>query len=281
LTRWIAEPWQTGLVARGGLALVLVGLACGLIGAFVVMRGLAYAGESLAHAVLPGGIVAALVGAPIGWGAAVAAALAAFAVAAIARGRTDDDTALGIVFVGALGLAVILISRGDGTQRTIESFLFGNAFASTNGDLLLVALTAIGVVAFVLIGWRPLMASTFDPDGAGALGVRPGAVNMALLLAIALVVVAALQVVGSLLTLALLVTPAATARLITLRARDLVLLSGALGMAAGVGGLYLSYFADVAAGGSVVLVSTAGLLITLAASGALARWPARHAAQVP
>ena len=108
---WLIEPWQVGLVARGGLILGLVGLACGTIGAFVVMRGLSYAGESLSHAVLPGAVLAVLFGAPIAWGAAIAALLAALAVGVLARGRTADDTALGVVFVGALGLAVVLLSQ--------------------------------------------------------------------------------------------------------------------------------------------------------------------------
>ena len=283
---WVAEPWHTGLVARGGLILALVGLACGMVGAFVVMRGLSYAGESLSHAVLPGAVVAVLVGAPIAWGAAVAAVIAALAVGVLARGRTADDTALGIVFVGALGLAVVLLSQGDGVGRNLESFLFGNAFAATDGDLTLAASVAAGVVMFVAVAWRPLIASTFDPEGVRALGIKSGAVGTALLVAIALVVVAALQAVGSLLTLALLVTPAATARLVTARASRLVFVSAALGVAAGVGGLYLSYFAGLAAGGSVVLVATGFLLAALAISrrglrAYVADVATRQAAQVP
>ena len=283
---WLTEPWHVGLVARGGLILALVGLACGTIGAFVVMRGLSYAGESLSHAVLPGAVLAVLFGAPIAWGAAIAALLAALAVGVLARGRTADDTALGIVFVGALGLAVVLLSQGDGVGRNLESFLFGNAFAATNGDLALAAGVAAAVVLFVAVAWRPLVASTFDPEGVRALGIKSGAVGTAVLVAVALVIVAALQAVGSLLTLALLVTPAATARLVTARASHMVFVSAALGVTAGVGGLYLSYFAGLPAGGSVVLVATGFLLVALGLSPRGVRayvvgGATRQAAQVP
>ena len=283
---WLTEPWHVGLVARGGLILALVGLACGTIGAFVVMRGLSYAGESLSHAVLPGAVLAVLFGAPIAWGAAIAALLAALAVGVLARGRTADDTALGIVFVGALGLAVVLLSQGDGVGRNLESFLFGNAFAATNGDLTLAAGVAAAVVLFVAVAWRPLVASTFDPEGVRALGIKSGTVGTAVLVAVALVVVAALQAVGSLLTLALLVTPAATARLVTARASHMVFVSAALGVTAGVGGLYLSYFAGLPAGGSVVLVATGFLLVALGVSPRGVRayvvgGATRQAAQVP
>jgi manganese/iron transport system permease protein len=254
---WLAEPWQTGFVMRAFVAVILVGIVGGALGGFVVVRGLAFTGEAFAHTVFPGAVVATMAGFSVTAGGLAFGLASAGAIALAARvPKVGAEAAIGIVFVGAFALGAILLSTEDAPARDLESFLFGSLLGVTRGDLLLTAGAAAAVLAGLAALWRPLVLSSFDRPAAAAMGVRLGYVDAALLVMLALAVVVALGAVGNVLVLAMLVTPAATARLAGLRMAPTVALGAALGAAEGAAGLYLSYYGDVAAGGAVVLVAT-------------------------
>lgn len=280
---WLTEPWSSDIVRLAGAELILVGALAGALGVFVVLRGLAYAGEALAHTVLPGAAMAALIGGPIALGATVTAAGAAAIIGGSPRRRLGDDTIVGAVLVGALALGGLLLSQARDVGRSLESFLFGSVLGVTRADLALTLAVAALVAAFMTMAWRTLVAATFDPEAARAAGLPVRATDLGLTLALAAVVVIALQAVGSLLTLALIVTPAATARLVATRMSTSVAIAAAVGAGSGLGGLLASYWWGVASGGAVVLTASAAFLVALLAGprGAIRGLRHRQAAHRP
>jgi manganese/iron transport system permease protein len=263
----IAEPWQFDLVARAFGAAILIGVLGGALGVFVVVKGLAFTGEAFAHAALPGAVVATMIGASIPALGLVSGLLAAGVVALVSRSpRVSVDAAVGAVFIGALALGALIYASQARPAVSLDSLLFGSILGVSATDLALTgAAVVIGLGAIAAL-WRPLVATAFDAPFAAATGVRTGLVDAALLALVALGVVVGVQAIGTLLVLALIVTPAATARLLARRFLPTVALAAVLGAAEGVTGLYVSYYADVAAGGAVVLVATGVFLLALAAS---------------
>lgn len=262
----LTEPLSSGLVLRALVVLAIVGIVCGALGSVVVVRGLAFTGEAFAHTVFPGAVVASLLGWSVAAGALVFGLASAALIALAARvDRVGEETAVGVVFVGAFALGVVILATAGGPGQDLESFLFGSPLGVGWGEL---ALTA-GAACVALLGlaaiWRPLVMTSYDPSAAAAAGVRTGLVDGALLVLLALAVVIALGAVGNVLVLAMLITPAATARLIARRMLSTAVLAAGLGTLAGVVGLYVSYYAGVAVGGSVVLSATAILVLVVAA----------------
>ncbi|HJZ61861.1 MAG TPA: metal ABC transporter permease [Miltoncostaeaceae bacterium] len=254
-------------MARAGIELVLVGLVGGVLGTFVVLRGLAFTADAFAHCALPGAVVALALGGSIAGGALAAGLVSAGAVVAAGRARaTNADTAVGVVFFGLFALGAVLFARLGPFDRDLSSFIFGSVLGVTWREVATTAVAGALVVGILLRLWRPLVLATFDQEAAAGAGVRTGRLDAALLVAIALAVVAAVGAVGNVLVVALLVTPAATARVIARRLVPTVLIAVAAGTLAAIGGLYLSYYAGVAAGGSVVLVATGMLAVALVAS---------------
>jgi ABC-type Mn2+/Zn2+ transport system permease subunit len=247
----LGHPWADPTMRRAAAEVALLGLAGGTLGCWVVFYGLAYSAESLAHSLFPGLVVAALVGAPLLLGGAVGIVVAALAVAVAARApEVGRDTAVAVVVTTLFGLGVVLaLSRSS--PPGVQELLFGDILGVDDSDLLL----ATGLVVVVLVGLRllhgQLVVVGFDRAGARALGARPAMVDAALLVLVALAIVVAVQGLGNLLVVALLVGPAATARLLARRIVPMMALATALAVAAGVGGLYLSYYASTAAGASI------------------------------
>lgn len=264
MVEWLTDPWSQEVLRRAFLEVVLLGVAGGALGCWVVLYGLSYGAESLAHGLFPGLVVAALVGAPLLVGGAVGIAIAAVAVAAIGRLHgLDRDVGVAVVVTTLFGVGVLLALSPD-TPRAIQGLLFGDILALTDGDLLLAAgLAAVTVVALRVMHGR-LLAVGFDRASAVALGVRTWPVDAALLLLVAAAIVVAAQGLGNLLVVALLVAPAAAARLVAHRAAPMMLASVAIAVVAGCTGLYVSYHAATAAGASV-----AGMFVVayLAAAG--------------
>lgn len=264
---WLTDPWATDLVTRAGIELILVGVLGGVLGVFVLLRGLPYTVEAFAHTAFPGAVLAAAWGGSIVVGGAVAGLVAAAGIALAARAhRTDDETAIGVVFTGMFALGVLLVTTLGPLDQDISSFLFGNLLGVSGGDLVASTAVAAAVLGFVFATRRQLVLRSFDRDAAAASGGRVDLLDGLLLCAIALAVVVAIRAVGNVLVLALFVTPAASARLIARRLLPTVATSVCFGILAGIGGLYLSYHADVAAGGSVVLVATGLFVVTWLAS---------------
>ncbi|MBA2347028.1 MAG: metal ABC transporter permease [Solirubrobacterales bacterium] len=254
---WLTDPWADALSRRALLEVVLLGLAGGALGVWVLFYELAYPAESLAHALLPGLVLAALVGFPLLLGGAAGLLVAALAVALAGRieglGR---DTAVAVVVTGLFGLGVLLALSPD-TPAGLQGLLFGDVLGVSDTDLAL----AGGLVLLLLVALRALhtrlLVVGFERAGAAALGVRAGAVDAALLVLLALTILVAVQGLGNLLVVAVLIGPSSAARLLTRRIGPLLVVSAAVAVLAGVAGIYASYHAQTAAGASIALALVA------------------------
>ena len=266
----LLDPWRSDVARRALLEVGLLGVVCGPIGFWIVIERLSYGTESLAHALLPGPVAAALLGLPLLLGAAVGTALAAALIALAARDRrADPDASTAVVVTGMLGLGTLLALAPDAPQR-LEELLFGDPLAVGDGDLAAAgAFAGVGLLALATLH-RPLAATSFDRGAAGALGLRPDALRLALLLLVAAAVAVALQGLGNLLVLAVLVGPAVAVRRRAGTARAAIAAAGAVGAAAGMAGVYASFHLDVAAGAAVALA-------LCAAAGVGSALPARRA----
>jgi ABC-type Mn2+/Zn2+ transport system permease subunit len=254
----LVEPWQHGFMQRALLELVLIGAVAGVLGCWIVFYELSYSTESLAHALFPGLVAAALLGLPILAGAAGGLAVAAVGIAlAGAIPTIGRDTAVAIVITSLFGLGVLL-ALTPSSPPGIQSILFGDPLAVSGSDLVTTgALCAVALGALAALH-RPLLAVGFDRGAARALGVRSFNVELALIALIAAAILVSVQALGNLLVVAILVGPAATARLFTRRLRTMMAAGVAIAIAGSIGGLYLSYYGGLAAGASIALVLVGG-----------------------
>jgi len=272
---WLSEPFTLQFMQRALVASLIVGVVCSVLGCFVVLRAMAFLGDALAHAILPGVAVAYLLGANLLAGALVAALLVAAGIGLFSRrGAVKEDTAIGILFAAALALGVVLMSTVRSYATDLTHILFGNVLGVSAGDLWVTGALAAGVLATVALLYKELLLASFDPVLAHTLKRRPELLRFVMLMLLALTVVVSLQTVGVGLVAAMLVTPAATAYLLTHRLSRMMFVSAAIGAACSVAGLYLSYYLNVASGAAVVLTATALFMVTFVAApgrGALAR----------
>jgi manganese/iron transport system permease protein len=272
---WLTEPFTLEFMQRALAASLIVGVVCSVLGCFVVLRAMAFLGDALAHAVLPGIAVAYLLGANLLAGALVAALVVAAGIGLFSRrGAVKEDTAIGILFAAALALGVVLISTVRSYATDLTHILFGNVLGVSAGDLWLTGVLALGVLATVLLLYKEFLLASFDPVLAHTLRRRPELLRFVMLVLLALTVVVSLQTVGVGLVAAMLVTPAATAYLLVRRLSAMMLVSALIGAGSSVAGLYLSYYLDVASGAAVVLTATAAFLVAFVAAprrGMLAR----------
>jgi manganese/iron transport system permease protein len=277
----ILEPLGTTIFIRALIASALVGIVCAVVGTYVVLRGIAFIGDAIAHAGFPGVVAAYMIGIPFYLGAAVAAVSTALAIGWVTkRAGIRQDTAIGVLFAGTFALGVFLFSTIDGYVADLFSFLLGNVLAIGPEDLVALVVLGGGVVLVVALLWKELLYATFDPLGAAASGIPVDRLEYLFLALVALTIVVSLQAVGIILVVAMLITPAATAQLVTVRFTRLMLVAALVGIASSIAGLYLSYWLDVASGATIVLVQTGTFLVVLAFGprGLLAR--RRHAADL-
>lgn len=255
---WLTQPWEHPFMQNAFLAAMLVGLICGVIGVFVVLKGLAFMGDALSHAIFPGIVIAYLWGANYLIGALIAAIVVSLLIGtASSHTHIKNDTAIGVFFVGAFALGIALISTQRTYTRDLTSFLIGSILGVSRDDLSLTAAVGALVLLVVAITRRELTSIAFDPVFSQADGINVRFYEQLFFVMLSLAIVISLQTVGNILVLALLVTPAATARLLTDRLVTMVGLSALLGALSGLIGLYFSYYFSLASGASVVLVATA------------------------
>lgn len=253
----LAEPLQLSFMRNAMVAIILVGIVCGAIGVFVTLRGLAFMGDAIAHAVFPGLVIAYVLGGNFLIGALIAATLVSLAIGFVTQSSLlRNDTAIGVFFVGAFALGVAIISTQRSYARDVTSFLFGSILGVSYGDLLLTGIVGAGVLLTLWLCRRELVAVSFDRTFARAQGLNLWRWDQLFLLLLAMTVVISLQTVGNVLVLAMLVTPSATARLLTVRLAPMIAVSASLGAISGIVGLYISYFLGVSSGASIVLVAT-------------------------
>ena len=269
----LADPWSEPIMRRAFAEVVLLGIAGGALGCWVLFYNLSYSAESLAHSLLPGLVVAALLGLPLLLGGAVGIVVAAVAVAVVARTpAVGRDTAVAVVVTGLFGLGVLL-ALSPAVPAGLGELLFGDVLGVSDSDLLFAALLVAVVVGALALLHGRLLVVGFDRTSARGLGVAPALVDAALLVLLALAVLVAVQGLGNLLVVAVLIAPAATARLLTRRMGRMLVLAAAVAIVAAMGGLYLSYYAGTAAGASIAGVLVATYLVAAAARGLI---PARR-----
>ncbi len=248
---------SSGIMQRAFLEAIVLGLACGPLGVWILLLRRSYAAESLSHAMLPGLVIAALAGVPLLFGAAAGVLVAAGGIALVARdARAGGDIGVAVVVSGLFGLGGILALSPE-TPPRLGELLFGDLLGLTNGDLVAAAALAAGVLMALAVGYRALSATAFARGSAQALGLRPARADLALLAVLAVTTVAAVQGLGNLLLVALILAPAAAALNLATRLPATLALAAALAVLAGIAGLVVSYHFELAAGASVALCAVA------------------------
>ena len=259
---WLTEPLRYDFVLRALAEVVIMGATCGAIGAYVVVRRLAFIGDAISHAVFPGVVIAYLAGASIMLGALATGLLTALAIGWVARGgRIREDTAIGIFFAASFALGVVLISTRQTFQGDLTAFLIGNLQGVAVEDIFISA--AIGLAVILTLGalHKELLLASFDRTLASALGYPIFALDLLLLVLLTVTIVVSIQAVGIILVLAMLVTPAATARLLVDRFGPMLALGSLLGAVVGIVGYYLSFHLATASGATIVLLMTVVFLL--------------------
>jgi manganese/iron transport system permease protein len=254
---WLIEPLRFGFMQTGLAAAALIGVMCACLGAYVVLRRMAFIGDALAHTTLPGLVVAYLNGWNL-FGGAVAAGLAtALGIGWLSRRQAvREDTAIGVLFTAMFSLGILLMSTTR-SFRDLSHILFGNILGVSRGDLALIAAMAALVLGALYLFHKELELTSFDPTHAEVMGLPADRLRYGLLMLLALTVVVGIQAVGVVLTSALLVTPAAAASLLTDRLPRLMLLASFVAAGSGIAGLYASYYFNVSSGAAIVLACTA------------------------
>ena len=257
-------PFQYGFMVRALIVSVLVGVMCPILGAYVITRGRAFMGDALAHSVLPGMVVAFLLGISPFFAAVPAGIVIALLMGTVSR-RTgiSEDTSIGIVFAGMFALGLVMLSRATSVNVNIEDLLLGQVLGVTQTDVYVsVALTAL-VLAGLYAFHRQLVYTTFDEVGASVVGIKTNLIEYVLLALLALVIVIGIQAAGIVLVMAMLVTPAATGYLLARRFVGVMIIGALVGAGSAIVGLYLSFHADLPSGPSMALLAT--LMFTIAA----------------
>ncbi|MFA5838157.1 MAG: metal ABC transporter permease [Bellilinea sp.] len=267
----LLQPLQYPFMLRGMAAAVLVGIVCAVLGAYVVLRGMAFFGDALAHAILPGLAVGYLVGGgarePLFWWAMGTAVVSSLGIGAVSRtARIKEDTAIGIIFAGMFALGIALISSVRSYTVDLAHFLFGDVLGVGTQDLLLTAVFGGLVLVVVFLFYKEFMILAFDPVLAATLRLPARLLDNILIVLIAVAIVVSLQTVGVALMVAMLVTPAATAYLLTRRLWKMMALAAAIAAVSAVIGLYLSYYFNVASGAAIVLTCTTAFIIVWVAT---------------
>jgi manganese/iron transport system permease protein len=262
----LAVPFHYAFMQRAFGAALAVGLLCSTIGTYVVLRRLSFIGDGIAHASFAGIVIAFLRGANYYAGAAVVAVLTAVGIGFVhRRGRISLDTTIGVLFTAMFALGVFLMSQQRSYAIDLQSFLFGDILAVQPQDLWLILGLSAAVGATIVVLYRGLLYTSFDPVVAQASGIASPAYEYALLVMLALTIVVSLQAVGIILVAALLVTPAAAAYQLTSRFAPMMAIAAGFGAISTVGGLYLSYYLRGSSGATIVLLATVLFFAAIAA----------------
>lgn len=257
-------PLRYPFMWRGLFASLMVGTLCAVVGTYVVLRGMAFLGDALAHAILPGVAIAYLSGRPLFWGALLMGLLTAVGIGFVSRrAEIKEDTAIGILFAASFALGIALLSTMQSYSIDLTHILFGNILGVSDQDLLLTGALGLVVLLVIILLYKELLVVTFDPIFAATMRLPTTALHYALLVLIALTIVVSIQTVGVALMVAMLVTPAATAYLLTRKLWQMMLVGAGCGVFSSVAGLYISFYTNVASGSAVVLVTTAVFLLAL------------------
>ncbi|WAM12833.1 MULTISPECIES: zinc ABC transporter permease AztB [Rhodococcus] len=281
--QWLLDPLMVSFVRRALFAGMLVSVLCGLVGTWVVLRGMAFMSEAISHGMLPGVAVAYLAGANLLVGAAASAVVMILGVAWVSKNsRLSEDTGIGLLFVGMLALGVVIVSRARSFAVDLTAFLFGDVLSATREDLIGLAAAAAVAGIVSVIAYRPFVALVFDERKAHTLGLQPRWALLALLALVVLAVVASFRIVGTLLVFGLLVAPSATAALFGRSIGATMAIAVLLGWSATFAGLIVSWNADTAAGATIAGIAVLQFFVAaLARSAARRLRPARLPTPIP
>ena len=265
---WLTDPLALGFVQRALLAASLAALISALVGTWVVIRGLSFMGDALAHGVLPGIALGVVLGFDLTLGAIVSAGAMVAGIGLVHRhSRLNEDVGIGLLFVGMLALGVVIISRGGSYAGSLTGILFGDALGVTSGDIwILVGALGIAAVASLVL-YRGFLALSFNEQKAEMLGMHPRITHLAMLALVTMAVVASFRTVGTLLVFALLVAPPATAALVARRVPAMMAAAATIGVGSVVVGLLVSYHADTAASATIAVLTVVAFFATLAVRG--------------
>lgn len=272
---FLTEPLSVEIFQRSLLAAIMVGIVSGVVGSLVVVRSMSFFGDAMAHAVLPGvaymyqrvrrGDVPETIAAdqdPLLWGGLAAGIFSAIIIGLLTRsGRVRADSAIGVVFAGMFALGIAMISRIEGFSQDLTHILFGELFGVSTADLNLIILFSIVIIVVVVVLYKEFLIISFDPVLARTLNLPTEILRYVLLILIAVTIVVSLQTVGIALMIAMLVTPAAAAGLLTHRLHWMMIVAAFLGAASSVVGFYLSFHLNIATGASIVLTATGIFII--------------------
>ena len=253
----LREPWTFEFMRRALLAAMVVSAVAAVVGSLVILKGMAFIGDALPHASFGGVAVAFVLGANLYLGGAIAAVLTAVLIGFVSRrGLIKHDTAIGILFVGAFALGVLVVSTQRNYAGDLFSFVFGNIFAVSWNDVWTTAALSALILLLVVLFYKEILFVAYDPSMAAASGLPVAAIQYGLLALVGVTTVIGLQTVGIVLVVALLVTPAATAQLLTRRLPPMMAVGALVGVLSSLAGLYIAYYADVAASAAIVLTAT-------------------------
>jgi ABC-type Mn2+/Zn2+ transport system permease subunit len=264
MTRWLLDPYQTQFMRHAALTAVIVGVLSPTVGVWVVLRRLAYLGDAMSHATLAGVAGAYLLGASITLGALAAGLVTGGAIALLGtERRLGGDAVIGVVETGMFALGVLLITRNDRIGVDLSHFLFGQITTTSRAEVVTYAAMGIGAVVAVAVLLPDLRMATYDPVHARQVGVRTGGLNLLLLVLLSVTIVVSLRTVGLLMSIAMLVTPPATARMLTNRITTMTFTAVGVGVASAVGGLTASYHLGSAPGATIALTAAAAFATAL------------------
>lgn len=254
---------EYGFLQKALLTSVMVGVICGVIGCFIILRGMALMGDAISHAVLPGVAISYMLGINFFIGAVATGILTAVGIGFISQNsRVKNDSSIGIVFTAAFALGILLITALK-SSSDLYHILFGNVLAVRPSDMWITLIIGVVVLGSVYLFYKELLVSSFDPIMAQAYGLPTKLIHYFLMTLLTLVTVASLQTVGIILVVAMLITPASTAYLLTDRLSVMIGLSALFGAVSAVGGLYLSFTYNLASGATIVLVATTLFILSL------------------
>ena len=270
------EPFQYEFFRNGTIAAVLVGALCGLLGVYIVLRGMSYIGHGLSHAIFGGAVVSYIAQ----WNFYIGAGLWGFIAAllinqTVRRTKINADAAIGVVTTASFAIGVALISRYRHFTRNFDAALFGNILGVSPEDVIVVAMVTLAVAAIIFFTYKHLLFTTFDPEVAQIYGVQTPWVDTLFALMLAAALMASMQILGVTLIAAALVIPAITARLLTDSFNRLIVSSVVIGALTGLIGMYLSYYLDIASGASIVLLQAAVFVVVLTITSAQKRAASR------
>jgi manganese/iron transport system permease protein/iron/zinc/copper transport system permease protein len=264
----LAEPYEYTFFRNGVVVATIAGALCGLLGVFVVLRGLSYIGHGLSHAVFGGAAASAVLGINYFVGAGLWGIISGVLIGRISRRRIiGADAAIGVVTTASFAVGLALLNRYGQAKRSIEAVLFGSVLGVKTADIVAVAVVSLLVVAVVIVLYRKMLYATFDPDVARVSSVRVEWIELLLMVMLSLTIIVTMRVIGTLLISALLVIPAATSRMMTNSFAKMLWISPVLGALAGFLGMNFAYHLDTAASASIILVSAAGFIVMYAIFG--------------